>query len=123
MASLTYRQLLREARALARDVRRATERHKKMAAAMAGQARDTGRVAEQIAGLKVDSATVAETREVSRIMLGLSTAALAYANAADEASRAAVAAEKATIATHGGIQQAHDRSPVPMADRDWYRQE
>lgn len=121
--ALTYRQLLREARALARDVRRATERHKKMAAAMDSHAKDTGRVAEQIAGLKVDSATVAETREVSRIMQGLSTAALAYASAADEASRAAVAAERETITTHGGIKEARDRSPVKMADRDWYGQE
>lgn len=121
--ALTYVVLLRETRALARDVRRATERHKKMATAMDAQAKDTGRVAEQIAGLKVDAATVAETREVARIMLGLSTAAIAYANAADEASRAAASAEQATIATHGGIQEARDRSPIEMADRDWYRTE
>jgi hypothetical protein len=120
---LTYRQLLREARALARDVRRATERHKKMAAVMDGQAKDTGRVAEQIAALKVDSATVGETREVARIMQGVSEAALAYASAADEASRAAVAAERETVATHGGIKEAVDRSPVPMAGRTWYEQE
>lgn len=121
--ALTYQMLLREARALARDVRHATERHKKMAAAMDTQATDTGRVAEQIAGLKVDSATVAETREVAQIMRGLSAAALAYASAADEASRAATAAEQQTITTHGGIKEAADRSPVPMADRTWYRQE
>lgn len=121
--ALTYRQLLRETRALARDVRRATERHKKMAAVMDGQAKDTGRIAEQIASLKVDSATVSETREVGRIMQGVSTAALAYANAADEASRAAVAAEQETVTTHGGIKEARDRSPFEMANRDWYGQE
>ena len=121
--ALTYIELLREARALARDVRRATERHKKMAAAMDSQAKDTGRIAEQIASLKVDSATVGETREVSRIMQGVSTAALAYANAADEASRAAVAAERETVTTHGGIKEARDRAPVEMANRVWYTQE
>jgi hypothetical protein len=121
--ALTYRELLREAKALARDVRRATEHHKKMATAMGAQAKDTGRVAEQIAALHVDTATVAETREVARIMQGLSTAAIAYANAADEASRAAAAAEQLTVATHGGIQEAADRSPVPMAARGWYAQE
>lgn len=121
--ALTYIELLREARALARDVRRATERHKKMAAAMDSQAKDTGRIAEQIASLKVDSATVGETRELSRIMQGVSTAALAYANAADEASRAAVAAERETVTTHGGIKEARDQAPVEMADRVWYTQE
>ena len=121
--ALTYRELLRETRTMARDVRRATEAHKKMATAMDGQAKDTGRVAEQIAALKVDTATVSETREVARIMQGLSTAALAYASAADEASRAATAAEQQTVTTHGGIKEAADKSPVPMAGRTWYRQE
>jgi hypothetical protein len=121
--ALTYRELLRETRTLARDVRRATEQHKKMATAMDAHAKDTGRVAEQISALHVDTATVAETREVARIMQGLSTAAIAYANAADEASRAAAAAEREAVTTHGGIQEAADRSPVPMADRTWYRQE
>lgn len=121
--ALTYRQLLRETRDLAKGVRHATETHKKLATAMDQQAKDTGRIAEQIAALHVDTATVAETREVSRIMQGLSVAALAYANAADEASRAATAAEQQTRTDHGGIQEAADRSPVPMADRSWYAQE
>lgn len=121
--TLTYRALLRETRALAKDVRRATEKHKQMAAEMNVEAKDTGRVAEQIAALQVDAATVAETREVARIMQGLSTAALAYASAADEASRAATAAERQAVTTHGGIQEARDRSPVEMAKRTWYRQE
>lgn len=121
--TLTYRELLREARALARDVHRATEEHRQMASAMDSHAKDTGRVAEQIAALKVDTATVAETREVARIMQGLSTAALAYASAADEASRAAAAAEQQAVVTHGGIQEARDRSPAEMADRGWYTQE
>jgi hypothetical protein len=121
--ALTYRELLRETRALAKGVRHATETHKKLAAAMDEQAKDTGRVAEQIAAMKVDTATVAETREVARIMQGLSTSALAYASAADEASRAATAAERQTVSDHSGIKEAADRSPVTMADRSWYTQE
>ncbi len=120
---LSYGQLLRETRAMARDVRRATEAHKKLAAAMEAEARDTARIAEQIAALKVDSATVGETREVARIMQGMSTAAIAYASAADEASRAAAAAERQTVTDHGRIKEAADRSPVAMADRSWYGQE
>jgi membrane protease subunit (stomatin/prohibitin family) len=121
--ALTYRELLRQVRALARDVRRATDAHKKTATAMTEEAKDTGRIAEQIAALKVDTATVAETREVARIMQGLSQSALAYANAADEAWHAAVAAEQQALTDHGGIQQAADSSTVPMADRQWYTQE
>lgn len=121
--ALTYRQLLRDTRALAKDVRKAEERHKQMAREMGEQAKDTGRIAEQITTLKVDSATVAETREVSRIMQGLSQASLAYGTAADEASRAATAAEQQAVTVHGGINEAANRSTTPMADRVWYTQE
>lgn len=123
MAAKTYRGLLRETRALAREVRQGTDKHKKMAGWLNDEATDTGRISEQISAMHVDRATVGETREVARIMRGLSTTALSYATAADEALRTAAAAEQATITHHDGIQQAHDRSPAAMADRDWYRQE
>lgn len=121
--ALTYRELLRQIRTLAREVRKDTEEHKKLADALNGEARDTGRIAEQIASLKVDASTVAETREVARIMQGVSDSALSYANAADEASRSAQAAENQLTTEHGGIQQAVDSSPVSMAERTWYGQE
>lgn len=120
---LTFGQLLRETRTLARAVRQSTDSHRKLAVAMYAEASDTGRIAEQIAALKVDTATVAETREVAKIMAGMSAAAIAYADASDDASRAASAAEQQTITDHGGIKEAADRSPAPMADRGWYRQE
>jgi hypothetical protein len=122
-ADLTYRQLLRETRALAREVRRDTEAHRKLATKQDEEAQDTGRIAEQIAALGVDAATVAETREVSRIMKGLSNSALSYATTAEEASRAAKAAENEAVTTHGGIQEAVDRSPVDMAKSEFYTQE
>lgn len=122
-ASLTYRQLLKQTRALAREIRAATSAHKKTAQMQAAEAKDTGRVAEQIAALKVDAATVAETREAAKIMQGISAVALSYANAADETARAAAAAEAQAVTDHGGIQEAVDRSPVPMAKSAWYRQE
>jgi hypothetical protein len=121
--ALTYLQLLRDTRDLARDIRRATEQHKKMAAVLDSEAKDTGRIAEQIAALNVDAATIAETREVDRIMRGLSQSALAYATAAEETSRAAAAAEQETRTIHGGIHEAVQSSPVPMAASSWYTQE
>lgn len=122
-ADLTYRQLLRETRDLAREVRRDAEAHRKLAAKQDDEAKDTGRIAEQIAALGVDSATVAETREVARIMRGLSESALAYATGTDEAARAAKAVENEAVTTHGGIQEAVDRSPAPMANAAFYTQE
>ncbi|MCC9312078.1 hypothetical protein LN042_34320 [Kitasatospora sp. RB6PN24] len=122
-AGLTYRQLLREVRSLAREIGRDTDGHRQLAKALEDEARDTGRIAEQISALKVDSATVAETREVGRIMQGISTAAIAYAAAATEAGQHARTADQQAVTDHDGIQQAVDSSPVEMADRGWYTQE
>jgi hypothetical protein len=122
-ADLTYRQLVKAVRELAREVRRDTEAHRKLALKQQEEAKDTGHIAEQIAALGVDAATVAETREVARIMQGLSASALSYASTADEASRAAKAAESEAVTTHGSIQEAVDRSPVPMANAAFYTQE
>jgi hypothetical protein len=121
--TLTYRGLRRKVRVLAKQIMAETEKHKKLAKTLGDEAKDTGRIAEQIAALKVDSATVAETREVSRIMQGLSTTALAYSTAADEAHRAASATDAEAVRLHDGIQQAADKSPVPMAKASWYTQE
>lgn len=123
MAGLTYKELRREVRALAKDIQQATDRHQATARRQNAEARDTRHVADQITMLRVDQATVAETREVARIMKGLSDAALAYATACEETGRAAKAAEEQAVTDHGGIQEAVDRSPVPMANASWYRQE
>ncbi|MFD7448285.1 hypothetical protein [Kitasatospora sp. NPDC059827] len=120
---LTYRELVRQVRELSRKVRRDTAAFQALATAQKEQAQQTGRLAEQIATLHVDAATVAETREVSRIMQGLSDAAIAYAASAEEAGREAVATERQAHTDHDGIQQAVDSSRVPMADRTWYTQE
>jgi hypothetical protein len=123
MAGLTYKELRREVRALAKEIRDATNAHHTTARRQNAEARDTRHVADQITMLRVDQATVAETREVARIMTGLSDAALAYATACEETARAATAAEEQAVTDHGGIQDAVDRSPVPMANAAWYRQE
>ncbi|MEV0187200.1 hypothetical protein AB0I39_01525 [Kitasatospora purpeofusca] len=122
-AGLTYRELVREVRRLAREMRRDTAAFHALAAAQREQAVDTRRIAEQIAALHVDSATVAETSEVAKIMQGLSDAALAYEGAATEAGRSAADADAQAATDHDGIQQARDSAPVPMADRTWYTQE
>ncbi|MFF3067156.1 hypothetical protein [Kitasatospora sp. NPDC057936] len=122
-ADLTHRELVRQVRELSRELRRDTAAFRALAKAQQQEAQETGRIADQIAALHVDSATIAETREVARIMQGLSQAAIAYESAAEEAGRSAAATETQARTDHDGIQQAVDSSPVPMADRTWYTQE
>lgn len=123
MAKLTYKELVRETRRLASDIRQATDTHAKTARQQTAEARDTQHIADQITMLRVDPATVAETREVARIMKGISDTALTYATACDQAGRTAAAAEQQAVTDHGGIQEAVDRSPVPMANARFYGQE
>lgn len=120
---MTLRQLLRATHALARDTRQSANRHDRVAAELRHEAEEIGRIADQIATLHVDAATIADTRETSSILRDLHTAATGYRTAAQEMARTADAAGNTTANTHNGIQEAHDRAPVPMADRTWYGQE
>ncbi|MFD9685158.1 hypothetical protein ACFXPX_04710 [Kitasatospora sp. NPDC059146] len=119
----TLRQLRRDVQTLARSLRSDLNAFRGLARVQDDEARATGRTAEQIAAMKVDQATVAETREVARAMAGLSQAAIALAAATETTAQAAAATDEQARSDHDGIQQARDRSPVEMADRDWYRQE
>ncbi|MFD4904178.1 hypothetical protein [Kitasatospora purpeofusca] len=122
-ASIAYRELRREVANLAKEVTRGSEQHRVLAARLAEAAKNTGRVADNIASLQVDAATVAETRELSRTMQGLGESAGSYAGRAEDAARAARSTDHEATRTHEGIQQAVDRNPVEMANRVWYTQE
>ncbi|MGV9278073.1 hypothetical protein [Streptomyces griseosporeus] len=127
MAELTYKQLQQKVATLQRDVARAAEAIRARAREIDEEARDTARVADCIAALRVDNTTIAETREVSRIMAGLSEAVIAYATAADTTAKTAQAAHDQNQASHGGIHGAAGRSPVGAAiydvNREWLRQQ
>ncbi|GGS96219.1 hypothetical protein [Streptomyces violaceus] len=127
MPDLTYAQLAKATANLARDITRSAEAIRVHAKSIDEEAKDTARVAESIAALKVDAATVAETREVARIMAGLSEAVLAYATAGDTTARAAQAAHDQNKASHAAIGEAASRSPVGReiydVDNNWLTQE
>jgi hypothetical protein len=127
MPDLTYAQLAKATTSLARDIARSTEAIRVHAKTIDDEAKDTSRVAESIASLKVDAATVAETREVARIMTGLSEAVLAYASAGDDTARAAQVAHDQNKTSHARIGEAITRSPVGReiydTDRGWLTQE
>lgn len=127
MSDLTYAQLAKATAALAKDITRSSEAIHTHAKNIADEAQDTARTAESIAALRVDSATVAETREVARLMDGIAGAATAYAAAGDTTARAAQAAHDQNKASHSGIGEAVSRSTVGrdiyQTDRTWLTQE
>ncbi|MFF7459116.1 hypothetical protein [Kitasatospora sp. NPDC008115] len=122
-ANLAYRELKREVARLAKDVVRGAEHHQRLASRLAEGATNVGRTADNIASLNVDTATVAETRELAKAMQALGKTTSGYANQADTASQYARAVELEAVRSHEGIQQAVDNAPVQMADRTWYTQE
>lgn len=125
MADITYKQLKAAVENLAKEVNRASDAIRAKAQQIDEEAKDTARIAEMIAGMGVDTATVGETRDLSRLMNGVSEAAITYASAGDNTAKSASAAAIQAHVTHGGIQEAVSRSPVDVRnlDREWLRQD
>lgn len=126
MTDLTYKQLQKAVTDLRNNVTRASEAIRGRAKELDEEAQDTARVADLIGRLRVDNATVGETNELSRIMRGVSEAAIAYASAGDTTAKTAEAAHQQAHTTHNGIQEAVSRSNVTGIhdiDREWFRQE
>lgn len=125
MAELTYKQLQRIVTDLAKEVTKGSDAIRSAAQRIDDEAQDTARVAEMIGSMGVDTETIAETHELSKIMRGVSEAAIAYASAGDTTAKAAQAAHDQARASHGGIQEAYSRAPVDISGmkRDWLRQE
>ncbi|MFE4398726.1 MULTISPECIES: hypothetical protein [Streptomycetaceae] len=121
--SLTYISLRLSVRSAAKKARALADRQAKLTARLQEESDDVKRIAEQIASLKVDPFTVAETEDVGGLMRQLWKYAAWYAAAALETSKNAFAADRQAQESHGGIKEAADRSPVEMADRGWYKQE
>lgn len=127
MPDLTYKQLQKAAADLGKSIARGAEAIHGHAKAISDEAIDTARVADLLGGLHVDNATVGETRELSKIMEGVSEAAIAYASAGDTTAKAAQAVQDQNRASHDGINQAANRSPVGRAiydvNRAWFAQQ
>jgi hypothetical protein len=125
-AELTYKQLQKAVAELGKTITRDGEAIRGHAKTIDDEAKGTSRIAEQIGALRVDSSTVAETRELSKVMGGVSEAAIAYASAGDNTARAAHAAQEQNRSSHDGINEAVSRSNVSGihdVDREWLRQE
>jgi hypothetical protein len=127
MPDLTYQQLQKALVDLATTITRDAEAIRAHGKTISDEATDTARVAEQIAGMRVDTATIAETRELAKIMEGVPAAVIAYASAGDTTARTARAAHATNHAHHDGINDAARRSPVGREiydlDSGWLTQE
>ncbi|WP_331756592.1 hypothetical protein [Streptomyces decoyicus] len=125
MPDITYKQLKAAVEDLAKEVNRASDAIRARAQQIDEEAKDTARIAEMIASMGVDTETVGETRDLSRLMNGVSEAAIAYASAGDNTAKSASAAAIQAHTTHGGIQEAVSRAPVDVRglDREWLRQD
>ncbi|WP_331763104.1 hypothetical protein OG571_47235 (plasmid) [Streptomyces sp. NBC_01369] len=121
MVDIKNKQLQEAVTTLGKNVARDAEAIRAAALGIHQEAQDTARVAEQISGLGVDAATVAETRDLAKTMTGVSEASAAYAAAADNTTRAATAAVDQARASHDGIHEAVNRAPVDVSglNRQW----
>ncbi|MEU6979586.1 hypothetical protein [Streptomyces sp. NPDC046371] len=86
---------------------------------------ETARVAEALSALAVDNASVSETKELAKIMLGLGGSVTDYAASGEATARAAGAAVEQAKRTHSGIQEQFNRAPVDLSNvnRQWLWQE
>lgn len=127
MLEITYRQLAKAVADLAVASARNADTITKNAEWISEEARDTARDADQLGALRVDKATIAETRELADILKGLSDSVLNYATAAHTTSKHATAVHTVNQKLHGQINEAAGRSPVGREvydiDRGWFEQE
>ncbi|MFD3847970.1 hypothetical protein ACFWVB_19015 [Streptomyces microflavus] len=120
---ITYRELRAQVQQLTRligmdgeTIRQIGQRADQNAQAVAG-------VADRLASLEVDTLTTGEAKDVSRIMRGLSTAAIQVASACDTSIGAARAADAQAHRTHEGVDEQANAMTVPMARSAFYTQE
>ncbi len=122
----TYNQLLADVTTLSRQVVRDADALRAWGQHIDTEAKETGRIADQIGARRIDPDTVAETTQLSRLLSGLSEQAVAYANAGDTTAAAARAAHEQAKASHDRISEAVRASPAAnIADvpPDWLAQE
>jgi hypothetical protein len=126
MPDSTYDSLVAEVTALSQQVVRDADTLRAWGQHIDTEAKETARVSDQIGARRIDPDTVAETRELSKQLAGLSEDAVAYANAGDNTAAAARAAHDQAKASHAGISEAVRSSTatnIDDVDPTWLAQE
>lgn len=122
-AEITYRELRAQVQALACSVAHDGETIRQIGHRADQNSRHVAQVADQISNLEVDTLTTGEAKDVSRIMQGLSQAAIAAASAADTVGGAARAADAQARKSHEGIDEQVGAMKVPQAKAVFYTTE
>lgn len=127
MASeLTYKALRAKVGALQKKVSRNAENVQESAKVIEQEATVTRREADQIAAKSVDKDSVADALEFSKVIKGVSDGILSYAAKGQDTARQARSVNDQARSTHGGFQEAFDRSNVDGLEnvsREWFAQE
>ncbi|MEU5322991.1 hypothetical protein AB0G67_40505 [Streptomyces sp. NPDC021056] len=126
MAELTYKTLLRAVQNKEKVLARNADSIKKAADNITELADDTASDADALGAKSVDRDSLAECQELAKIIRGVSEAAITYAAKSADTAKTAKAAGDQARSTHGGIQEAFDRSTVTGLEevsRDWLEQQ
>jgi uncharacterized protein CbrC (UPF0167 family) len=127
MPELTYGQLQKMVTDLAKEVTRDAEAIRAHAARISEEGEDTARIAEAIGAMRVDPATIGETRDLATLMGAVAKDARDYDWHAETTSRLANAAHSQNRDSHYEFGQAAGRSTVGRdvydIEREWFRQE
>lgn len=127
MPEITYRTLQKGVSDLTKVIARNNEAILEQARILIEEANDTKRVGDQIASVKVDKATIGETQQLAKVMLGLAEAVKEFQTAQHTTMNRSQAAYDANQRSHDGINEAVNASPVVqeifLVDRDWFAQE
>lgn len=125
-SDLTYKQLLARVGQMEKKVSRNAEEIQAASKVIEEEAAETRREADQMAAKSVDKDTVADSQELSKVIKGLSDGIISYAAKGVDTARQAKAVSDQAKSTHGGFQEAFDRSGVDGLEnvsRDWFEQE
>jgi hypothetical protein len=124
-SELTYKGLQRAVAALEKKVARNADEIQGAAKVIDDEASEARKEADAMAAKSVDKDSVADASELSKVIKGLSDGVLSYAAKGHDTARQAKAVSDQARSTHGGFQEAFDRSPVDgleNVDRDWFEQ-
>ncbi|MEU5660092.1 hypothetical protein ABZ802_31415 [Streptomyces sp. NPDC047737] len=126
MADMTFKTLVRAVQTKEKKLALHAESVKRAADNITEHADDTAKDADTLGAKSVDRDSIAECQELAKVIRGVSDGAINYAAKGVDTAKAAAAAGEQARATHGGFQEAFDRSTVTGLEdvsRDWFEQE
>jgi hypothetical protein len=122
---LTYKALQRSVAALEKKVTRNADQIQGAAKVIDDEASEARKEADAMATMSVDKDSVADASELSKVIKGVSDGILTYAAKGQDTARQAKAVADQARTTHGGFQEAFDRSQVDglaNVSREWFEQ-